>query len=288
MNLFRARLVIHGFTHPRSAITFLRESHRLRKGSNFDGERAREFKRTSEPALHTLLSLFEGSRVYQHAVRATQLYNNAARRVFEAYGFSGKGHKPSIITVEDAVVIYCVVREVRPLVMIETGVSDGMSSLLILEAMRENAKGTLFSIDLPEVGLPALYGLAHGWLVPSDARARWRLILENSSTALPRVLRDVGHLDIFLHDSEHSYEAMMREFNQVLCPPHGVKYVLSDDCDANAAYMDTAKLHHREFEECHTVSGFGILRRVENPDYADAAEYRSPSTVPRQRDSAAH
>ena len=46
--------------------------------------------------------------------------------------------------------LYFLVRLIKPEIMIETGVHRGVSSLFILQAMHENDKGILYSIDLPQ------------------------------------------------------------------------------------------------------------------------------------------
>jgi hypothetical protein len=47
--------------------------------------------------------------------------------------------------------LYFVCRFVKPTVAIETGVNYGTSSALILQALEDNGKGLLYSIDLPQV-----------------------------------------------------------------------------------------------------------------------------------------
>lgn len=41
----------------------------------------------------------------------------------------------------------------------------------------------------------------------------WTLKIGKSTKVLPKVLEDVGEIDIFLHDSEHTYENMMAEYD---------------------------------------------------------------------------
>ena len=45
--------------------------------------------------------------------------------------------------------LYFLVRELKPEKIIETGVHRGVSSLFILQALEDNGKGELYSIDLP-------------------------------------------------------------------------------------------------------------------------------------------
>jgi hypothetical protein len=98
---------------------------------------------------------------------------------------------------------------------------------MILDALEENGHGQLISIDLPEFSDPALNrddfwegkggavipaGLSPGWLVSEAKRQQWQLVLGRSRDLLQPVLRQAGMIDVFIHDSEHSYENQLFEF----------------------------------------------------------------------------
>jgi predicted O-methyltransferase YrrM len=105
--------------------------------------------------------------------------------------------------------LYVMVRLVKPEVIVETGVGAGITSTYILKALDLNQKGMLFSIDLPdETDLS-------GWAIPNELKSRWRLYKGSSIDLLPAVLNDTGPIDIFLHDSNHSYEHMTFEFRTI-------------------------------------------------------------------------
>lgn len=137
--------------------------------------------------------------------------------------------------------IYVLVRHARPEVMIETGVGPGGTTAFILLALAHNNKGTLYSIDLPghdAVIYPTLGkafnihvpdGLKPGWLVPPWLRNRWKLVLGDSRQKLPEVLRTVGEVDIFMHDSLHTEEHIMMEFEAVLPHMKDAGLLLCDD-----------------------------------------------------------
>ena len=118
----------------------------------------------------------------------------------------------------------------QPDVVVETGVNNGASSLIILRAMQEVGRGRLFSIDLPfeagdyqEVTIDGVHtpdaawstvpeGKKPGWLVPEELRLRWTLYLGDSRDFLPGVLSGAKEIDMFLHDSEHTFDHMTWEF----------------------------------------------------------------------------
>lgn len=109
---------------------------------------------------------------------------------------------------------YATARLLRPAVVVETGVHDGLSSTLILRALSRNGSGRLVSIDLPSVDLPP--GVAGpGWLIPEELKARWTLELGDSRQLLPVQARKLAPIDIFIHDSLHDREFQTFEYRTV-------------------------------------------------------------------------
>jgi hypothetical protein len=111
--------------------------------------------------------------------------------------------------------VWCSVTHLRAEVVVETGVAHGVTSRVILEALSRMAKGHLWSIDQPHLFDPTLR-VQTGAAVPEALRSRWTYVEGSSRSRLPAVLRSVGHVDVFIHDSLHtarntSYE-MSRAF----------------------------------------------------------------------------
>lgn len=144
-------------------------------------------------------------------------------------------------------VYYVLVRLTRPDVVVETGVCEGHSSRFILLALHRNAHGVLHSIDLPNADLDLGEGKGRqthvhaegkeaGWMVPEDLRKRWTLHLGDAKELLPGVLKTLGNIDIFIHDSLHSYDHMMFEFQTAWPYLRRNGILLSDDTDWNDAF----------------------------------------------------
>jgi len=129
--------------------------------------------------------------------------------------------------------LYLVCRALRPQTVVETGVAYGLSSAFILQALEVNGQGRLFSIDLPPLGKNP--DAAVGMLIPDKLKQRWELHRGTSRRMLPGLLRD-RTVDIFVHDSLHTYRTMRWEFDAVWprLRPGGV--VLSDDVQGNRAF----------------------------------------------------
>lgn len=142
--------------------------------------------------------------------------------------------------------LYALCRIARPQTFVETGVHYGNSSSYILKAMRDNQTGELYSIDLPkaDVGVRT-YALPNrmttGFLIPEELRSRWKLVLGDAKVELPKLLEKLGAIDMFMHDSLHTYEHMTFEFETAWKRLKSGGFLLSDDIDYNAAFSDFSK-----------------------------------------------
>ena len=153
--------------------------------------------------------------------------------------------------------MYCCIRVFKPETMIETGVAHGSSSWIILNAMHKNKKGKLISIDLPNNDTNSAYNFDNaapptGWRVPEELRSRWSLRLGDARILLPQSLQELGSLDFFFHDSDHSYAHMKFEFETILPFLNKKGLLLSDDVHKNAAFgeiISKAKLRALQFNK---------------------------------------
>ena len=146
-------------------------------------------------------------------------------------------------------VLYVLCRKLRPDAVVETGVASGVSSAYFLCALEENKHGELYSIDLPWQQTAVPKERQNGWIIPDYLRHRWQLILGRSSRRLAPLLEELGEIDIFLHDSEHSYENMLWEFQTAWAHLKTGGILLSHNIDMNDAFSDF----------CRGVGGDGFL-----------------------------
>ena len=164
----------------------------------------------------------------------------------------------------DESLLYSLGRESKPEVIIETGTNLGVSTFFFLKALHENRKGHLFSVDLPrkrysiggvehEDYLPPR--LAPGCVVPESLRDRWTLNLGDAKTELPKLLTSIDHLDLFFHDSEHTYDHMAFEFNTVWPKLRKGGLLLSDDVYFNRSFQDFCERVGREPQYSHPRYG---------------------------------
>jgi predicted O-methyltransferase YrrM len=166
--------------------------------------------------------------------------------------------------------LYFVCRFVKPKVVVETGVDYGTSSALILQALEDNGTGLLYSIDLPQVeyvapfrrnyrDLPLPKRADTGFVVPSVTRHRWKLIIGDAKVELPRLLNEMGQIDFFFHDSMHTYDHMMFEYETAYPYIKSGGIIASDDTHWNRAFDDFCNVHRLEPIRCH-AKGFAIVK----------------------------
>ena len=133
-------------------------------------------------------------------------------------------------------ICYALCRLKRPRVVIETGVSYGVTSAYILQAMEMNNYGQLVSIDLPPLGADSRVDV--GRAVAERIRGRWRLEFGSSRQLLGPLAAELAPVDIFLHDSLHTYRTVKRELETVspFLAPDGV--AVCDDIENNLAFKE--------------------------------------------------
>jgi hypothetical protein len=127
-------------------------------------------------------------------------------------------------------------RVIKPTIVVETGVAYGVTSAFILKALEVNGRGLLHSVDLPPLGHDADQFV--GILIPPSLKHRWRLYRGTSQRVLPRLLSELGRVDLFVHDSLHTYKNMTWEF-QAVAPHLGRPAMLvADDVENNSAFLE--------------------------------------------------
>jgi Methyltransferase domain len=140
---------------------------------------------------------------------------------------------------------YALARLVRPELIVETGVHDGLGALVLLRALERNAQegtaGRLVSFDINP---------AAGWIVGSDPR--WELRIEPALEGLPARLEAGPAVGIFIHDSLHTYENERAELllAGAHLAPDGV--LITDNAHGSPALRDSCEelgLRYFEFHE---------------------------------------
>jgi predicted O-methyltransferase YrrM len=181
-------------------------------------------------------------------------YMAALGRRYEAH------YIPGWVNLVDAQFLYWAVRQAKPEIIVQTGVSNGLSSAFMMLALAKNGpRGKLHVIDIPAVfdsndpawtqkgrvyGVVIPEGKSSGWIVPDLYRDRFDVEVGDAKALLPKLVDRVDRIDMFFHDSDHTYHHMMFEFEQAMrkLVPGGV--ILADDIAWNASLWDFADARH--------------------------------------------
>jgi predicted O-methyltransferase YrrM len=169
--------------------------------------------------------------------------------------------------------IYVLIRLLKPEVVVETGVEAGVSSSFILQALHDNNKGQLYSIDyrVPEgdlvdnvrLGLIPVEAIPMdketGFVIPDNLRERWTFKAGKSNDLLPGLAKELGEIDVFWHDSDHSYENMVFEFDAVWDYLREGGLIIAHDTDANNAVKDFSRWVKRKPVELTFRGGFTAI-----------------------------
>ena len=124
--------------------------------------------------------------------------------------------------------LYALVRLLKPRHVVEVGVSSGVSSAYLLQALERVGSGTLHSVDLPKLEprrgpgeKPSLHswtlpaGRSSGWAVPFPLRARWDLRLGDKRRVVPLLAQENFPIGLFVYDVPHVEAEAGREFAAV-------------------------------------------------------------------------
>ncbi|MGI9036155.1 MAG: class I SAM-dependent methyltransferase [Pyrinomonadaceae bacterium] len=164
---------------------------------------------------------------------------------------------------------YIICRAIKPRVFVETGVAFGVTSSFILKALEVNNYGKLFSVDRP----PAVRNAAEfiGALIPDELRRNWNLYRGESQKLLPALLAELKGVNIFLHDSRHTYSNMSAEFRLVAPFLANRSFLLADDANRNIAFEEwtnrTNPAYRATIAEDSKESLFGVSFFREKPSY---------------------
>ena len=157
--------------------------------------------------------------------------------------------------------VHIVCRLMKPDVVIETGVAKGFTSASALDALEQNGKGKLYSVELPSLYFG--YSDQVGERIPDRLRHRWRLDFGPSAIVLPKLVEELGSVDVFIYDSAGSYDNQIAEFSIILAamPVGGV---LVSDLMMTDALIELAETINCEWTTTDQTKPYpiGLLRKL--------------------------
>jgi len=144
----------------------------------------------------------------------------------DAYGSQG------LMGALDCATLYALTRWQRPAAVVESGGFVGMSSAFILKALMDEGLTTakLYSIELSE-------DCDQGVLIPDELRLQF-VPLRGKVENFVQGDRLPSSIDMFLHDSSHSYRHMLWEFREFWPRLRDGGLLVSHDVNLNAAFPE--------------------------------------------------
>jgi hypothetical protein len=159
--------------------------------------------------------------------------------------------------------IWCLTRHLKPKKVVETGVAHGVTSRCILEALKRNGDGRLWSIDLPP--LERVWREQIGAAVGDGYTDRWSYIKGSSRRRLPGLLSALGQIDLFIHDSMHSERNVRFELDRAWAASASNGALVVDDVDANCGFRSfTQTFSGHQSMICEAEPLHADLRRFNN------------------------
>jgi len=151
---------------------------------------------------------------------------------------------------------YALVRIAKPKLVIESGVDKGLGACIITAALKRNTQegkmGRYIGLDINPMS---------GKLFSSPYTDYGKFICMNSHTYLKKMKEPV---DMFIHDSDHSFSHESREYELIKNRLSKDAYVLSDNAHSSqalnlfAAKMNKRFLFFKEVPSNHWYKGAGI------------------------------
>jgi Methyltransferase domain len=171
---------------------------------------------------------------------------------------------------------YAIARVLKPSVIVETGIHDGLGSVLLLRALDrssdEGKPGRLISVDINPQS---------GWLVADRLRTNWQPVFGSTFDVLDDAVRGL-QVGMIVHDSQHTYECERFEFGTAVAHAAPTLALVSDNAHATSALRDVCAelgIEYRFFRERPSAHfypgagiGFGLLRREGRSGTASARQ----------------
>ena len=262
---FYLSLLKFSLLHPKEGLNLINEANQVHDDNT---QKFEKFEYTPVDISKALELI-----THNHTDNDTDLLKiNNLKNHLESFFKNISGDYPSItkpypidysIMGESGPFLYKLCKIIKPEIIVETGVAYGVSSSYILQALSENNKGKLISID--SIFRPWQSKEMIGSAIPKNLLDKWELKIGTSEKLLNEIFNKFSSIDIFLHDSLHTYKNMSFEFQKSWPFINEGGFLLSDDVISNNAFSDFYKSIKKKpiimIQEKNPLSYLGILKK---------------------------
>lgn len=256
-------LLKFSISHPKQGISLFKE---FKNTNSNNKENLKKFSVQPKTVSEILLYLFKNSYQKNNSLKSLESHLENFFKQLDLLDYPSKKKPYPVdysILGDSGPFLYYLCKEIKPEIIIETGVAYGVSSSYILQALNENKKGQLISID--SIFRPWQTEEMIGSAIPTSLKSRWDLCVGSSDNLLDNIFQKYSQVDIFLHDSLHTYQNMMFEFKKSWPYIKSNGYLLSDDILENNAFYDFCNTLKKKpsllYQRLQPVSLMGIIQK---------------------------
>ncbi len=231
---FICSIIKYSISHPECGVEIINTINNSRKDKKHP---VHTYENYNVSVNDTLNQLFPNTDIPKYDLSKLHMHCDQFLQKLDSEKFPSKNKPyPTFYSLDhtNASLLYLICKILKPDKVVETGIAYGSSSSYILQALHENNHGELYSIDYSFRPWESKQMI--GSMIPDYLRHRWNLVYGIASKKLKPLLDSLGQIDIFIHDSAHTYNNMMFEYD-VSWPFIKNDGILISD-DINSAFHD--------------------------------------------------
>ena len=181
--------------------------------------------------------------LYYEAANFYVKFKAERNKIIKGLPISGGNNKATGGGGANETLLYFLVRLIKAKNVLETGVSAGSSSRTILEALKINGNGKLYSSDLAI----HLKKEQVGVLVSKSLHKDWFLTHEGDNQNLPIIFKKENRFDLIYYDSEKTYNGKKKFHSEILKLPTP-KIIVYDDIDRDSFFSESVKFYGYKYK----------------------------------------
>ena len=189
-------------------------------------------------------ALNKNKNLYNESLNFYLKFNENRKKILSGLPISGGNIKTNVGGGGgNEILLYFLTRMIKAKKVLETGVSAGSSSRTILEALKDNGGGKLYSSDLAT----ALEQSQVGILVGDSLRGNWSLFENGDLENIHKIYEEESNFDIIYYDSDKSYLSK-KWFHKEILKNQLPKILVYDDIDRDSFFPECVKTYGYKFK----------------------------------------